>query len=125
MAQEELDAQAARLHEMILSPAQRKLDNTFKFIEEVFQIIQALLMIRVSRDALMQIAAQKRQEPILAYRKFSAMVLKYSRFVFLSIFGLVLCRIVRAYMLYTIVDNFLRDEYKESYSTWKAMGTGS
>lgn len=35
VAQEELDAQADRLHEMILSPTQRRLDNAFKVVEEV------------------------------------------------------------------------------------------
>ena len=41
------------------------------------------------------------------------------------IVGLVLVRAVRAYLMYEIVDSFLQDEYKESYSTWKAMGTTS
>jgi len=27
--------------------------------------------------------------------------------------------------MYTIVDTFLREEYKESYNTWKAMNTNS
>lgn len=47
------------------------------------------------------------------------------KYVFFAIVGLVLCRVVRAYMLYSIVDQFLRDEYQESYSTWKAMGSSA
>ena len=36
---------------------------------------------------------------------------------------LVLVRAIRGYLMYVIVDGFLQQEYKESYSTWKAMSS--
>ena len=39
------------------------------------------------------------------------------------VFGLMILRTIRAYLLFQIVDSFLMDEYKESYPTFKAMST--
>jgi hypothetical protein len=95
----------------------------FKILEEMFQILQACLMILASRRALFQITAQKRRERIVDFKRYGDLVTKYFKFVFFTIVGLVILRTVRAYSLYVIVDTFLQDEYKESYSTWKAMNT--
>jgi hypothetical protein len=51
------------------------------------------------------------------------MVARYFKYVFFVIVVLLILRTIRATLLYVVVDQFLLDEYAESYSTWKAMDT--
>ena len=80
-------------------------------------------MIKISKQVLLQIQAQKNNVRLQNFMKFSQQTQTYFKLVVIFIFVLILIRAIRAYVMYMVVDNFLQTEYQESYNTWKAMST--
>ena len=100
-----------RYKELVYSPKQEHIDDIFKILEEVFQILQGWLMIKASRDVLYKISRQ-RSNPADNFRhKFNAVVNDYYNYIWGLVILIVLFRGARSFYMYAVVDKFLRDEY--------------
>ena len=59
------------------------------------------------------------------YHRYASLAYQYYRKIFAMIILLVLIRAVRSYFMYVVVDKYLQEEYRESYTNWKLMQSSS
>lgn len=104
-----------------MTPTQQTVDDFVKLAESVIQLIQGYMMISISQHSLRQISCQKMNVRLSTYHRYSHLAQDYYKKIFLMICILVLIRAVRAYFMYVVVDNYLQEEYRDSYTTWKLM----
>ena len=57
VVQEQMDEQESRLHKMIMSPNMQNTDNVVKLLEEIFQMVQGYLMVKITGVCMQQIKA--------------------------------------------------------------------
>lgn len=106
---------------MVYSPGQENMDLCFKLVDEAFCILLGWLMIKSTTALLAQVKNIRRSRPPRLFVRFTDSVKKYQNYIIGIIIFLILLKTARSFLMYILVDNFLKKEFNESYSEWKLL----
>ena len=81
-------------------------------------------MIKATKHSVKQIRDQMSDGQSRQFHRYTKMVLKFQKYVLAIIITVVIVRAVRAYLMYLVLDDFLRVEYKMAYTHWSELRKG-
>ena len=97
------------------------MDLCFKLVDEALCILLGWLMIKATTALLCQVKNIRKNRPPRLFVRFTDSVKRYQNYIIGIIIFLILLKTARSFLMFVLVDNFLKQEFNDSYDEWKLL----